>query len=78
MEKGCYQTIIEEVSDKISAKILTEENNLAEKARFIDMDISEIVREIGLQVTEKVLKNTRDNMVEKKGRWTCNTSQFHY
>ena len=66
MEKGCYQTIIEEVSDKISAKILTEENNLAEKARFIDMDISEIVREIGLQVTEKVLKNTRDNMVEKK------------
>ena len=66
MEKGCYQTIIEEVSDKISAKILTEENNLAEKARFIDMDISEIVREIGLQATEKVLKNTRDNMVEKK------------
>lgn len=66
MEKGCYQTIIEEVSDKISAKILTEENNLAEKARLIDMDISEIVREIGLQATEKVLKNTRDNMVEKK------------
>lgn len=66
MEKGCYQTIIEEVSEKISAKILTEENNLAEKARFIDMDISEIVREIGLQATEKVLKNTRDNMVEKK------------
>ena len=53
-----YEEIIAEVSDKLSEKIIGLENNLAKRATFIDKDIKEIVQEIGLLTTLKVLEDT--------------------
>ena len=66
MEKNCYQEIIEEVSKKLSQKIISEEKDLARRATLIDKDIAGIVQDIGLQTTKKVIENTRDKIVEKK------------
>lgn len=66
MEKGCYQEIITEVSNRLAEKIISKEKDLAQRAIFIDRDVAEIVQEIGLQTTKKVLKNTRDEIVDKK------------
>lgn len=66
MEKSCYQEIISEVSKKLAKKISSEETNLAQRATLIDGDIAEIVQDIGLETTKKVLKNTRDKIIEKK------------
>jgi hypothetical protein len=66
MEKKCYQEIIDEVSRKLSRKIISEEKDLARRATLIDNDIADIVQDIGLQTTKKVIENTRDKIVEKK------------
>ena len=66
MEKKCYQEIIDEVSRKLSRKIISEEKDLAHRATLIDKDIADIVQDIGLQTTKKVIENTRDKIVEKK------------
>jgi len=66
MEKNCYQEIISEVSKKLAKKISSEEINLAQRATLLDGDIAEIVQDIGLETTKKVLENTRDKIIEKK------------
>ena len=66
MEKDCYREIIEEVSKKLSKKIISEEKDLVQRATLIDQDIAEIVQDIGLKTTEKVLNDTRDKDIEKK------------
>jgi hypothetical protein len=66
MEKKCYQEIIDEVSRKLSRQIISEEKDLARRATLIDKDIADIVQDIGLQTTKKVIENTRDKIVEKK------------
>ena len=66
MEKKCYQEIIDEVSKKLSQNIISEEKYLARRATLIDKDIADIVQDIGLQTTKKVIENTRDKIVEKK------------
>jgi hypothetical protein len=66
MEKKCYQEIIDEVSKKLAQKIISEEKDLAHRATLIDKDIADIVQEIGLKTTKKVIENTRDKIVEKK------------
>ena len=69
MEKDCYQEIIAEVSKKLAQKFADKEKNLAPRATLIDKDIAEIVQDIGLQTTKRVLENTRDKiMVKKKKR----------
>jgi len=66
MEKDCYQEIILEVSKKLAKKFSSEETNLAQRATLLDGDIAEIVQDIGLETTKKVLENTRDKIIEKK------------
>ena len=64
MEKNdIYEEIIAEVSDKLSQKIIGVENNLAKRATVIDKDIKEIVQEIGLLTTQKILEDTCDKVV---------------
>ncbi len=73
MEKDCYREIIEEVSKKLSKKIISEEKDLVQRATLIDQDIAEVVQDIGLKTTEKVLKDTRDKVIEKKRRRADNS-----
>lgn len=68
MEKDCYKEIIEEVSKKLSKKIISEENDLVQRATLIDQDIAGIVQDIGLKTTGKVLENTRDEVMAKKNK----------
>jgi hypothetical protein len=68
MDKNCYQEIIEEVSRKLSDKILSEEKNLPQRATLIDRDIANIVQDIGLKTCKQVLEKTRDQIVEKKNK----------
>jgi hypothetical protein len=73
VEKDCYREIIEEVSKKLSKKIISEEKDLVQRATLIDQDIAGIVQDIGLKTTEQVLKNTRDEVIKKKRRRTGNS-----
>ena len=66
MEKDCYREIIEEVSKKLAKKVLSEETNLAKRATLIDMDIADLVHDIGLETCKQVLETTRDQIVQKK------------
>ena len=68
MDKNCYQEIIDEVSNKIADKILSEEKNLAQRATLIDRDVADIVQDIGLKTCKKVLEQTRDEIVKKKSK----------
>ncbi|HHE65586.1 MAG TPA: hypothetical protein ENL09_06135 [Bacteroidetes bacterium] len=61
--KEIYLEIISEVSDRISKKIIDEESSLVQRATVIDKDIKDIVQEIGLLTTQKVLEKTRDKVV---------------
>jgi hypothetical protein len=68
MDKNCYQEIIEEVSRKLSDKIMSEEKNLPQRATLIDRDIANIVQDIGLKTCKQVLEKTRNQIVEKKNK----------
>jgi len=68
MEKDCYKEIIAEVSKKLAQKITAEEKDLAPRATLIDKDIAEIVQDIGLKTTKRVLENTRDEIIVKKNK----------
>lgn len=68
MEKDCYQDIVSEISKKLAQKITAEEKDLAPRATLIDKDIAELVQDIGLQTTKKVLENTRDEIIVKKNK----------
>ena len=72
MDKQQYEQIIEAVSEQLSEKITSEEQDLAKRAPLIDQDIAEIVREIGLQTTKKVFERIRDKLVSKKTPGTDN------
>ena len=66
MAKKDYEKIIQTMSEELSERIVSEEQDLEKRARLIDPDIAEIVREVGLQTTKKVLEKTRDKLVLKK------------
>ena len=66
MDKKDYEKIIQAMSEELSERIVSEEQDLEKRARLIDQDVAEIVREVGLQTTKKVLEKTRDRLVLKK------------
>ena len=66
MNKDIYQEIISEASDKIARKIIGEENDLARRATMIDKDVKDIVQEVGLQTTKKILEDTLEKIVSEK------------
>jgi len=68
MEKSCYHEIAAEVSKKLAEKIISEETNLAGRATLIDKDIAELIQDIGLQTTKRVLEDTRDKIIVKKNQ----------
>ena len=66
MDKKQYEQIIKAVSEELSEKIMCEEEDLVKRAPLIDQDVAEIVGEIGLETTKRVLEKTRDKLVLKK------------
>ena len=68
MDKNVYQKIIDEVSQKLSKEILSNEKNLAQRATTLDRDIDSILQNIGLETWKKIIDETRDEIVKKKDR----------
>lgn len=60
-----YQEIVSRVSTELTNELLAHETDLARRARFIDADIAEIMRHIGLETTQKLLEHVRDQEVKK-------------
>jgi hypothetical protein len=66
MKKDAYEDLVNEISKKLSEKILQEEGDLTGRIKTIDADIAEIVREVGLRTSKHVIEKTRDKKVAKK------------
>lgn len=66
MEKDAYQKIIDEVSKKLAGEILTNEKDLAKRARSIDGDIASLLKDVGIKTCKQVIEETRDEIVKKK------------
>lgn len=62
----CYQEIIADVSATIAQKFLSDEASLTKRSIFIDADVAEITRQIGLKTTLIVLEETLENCVKEK------------
>jgi hypothetical protein len=60
-----YQELITTVSSQIAQLFLTKEANIAQRALLVDADIAEITRQIGLETTTRVLKQTCEQLVKK-------------
>ena len=60
-----YQDVVTRVSTELTNELLAHETDLACRARFIDADIAEITRQIGLETTRKLLEHVRDQAVKK-------------
>jgi len=62
----CYQEIIADVSATIAQKILSNEASLPKRSIFIDADVAEITRQIGLKTTLIIFEETLENCVKEK------------
>ena len=66
MKKDTYEDLVNEISKKLSEKVLQEEGDLTGRIKTIDSDIALIVREVGLRTSKLVIEKTRDEIVAKK------------
>ena len=63
-----YQDVISNVSNHIAGVFLSEETNLVDRALSLDADIAEIIRQIGSETTEIVLRDILEQCTYKKNR----------
>lgn len=66
MEKTPYQEIILSVSSQIAQEFLNKETNLVQRSNFLDADIAEITRGIGLETTRIVYEQLERQITSKK------------
>jgi hypothetical protein len=66
MNIECYQEIISIVSEQIAKAFLAKESNIAKRARFLDADVAEITRQVGLEATKKIYEESAKELVNKK------------
>lgn len=66
MEKALYQEIILSVSSQIAQEFLNKETNLVQRSSFLDADIAEITRGIGLETTRIVYEQLERQITSKK------------
>ena len=66
MEKELYQEIILSVSSQIAREFLNKETNLVQRSSFLDADIAEITRGIGLETTRIVYEQLERQITSKK------------
>jgi len=66
MKKDAYEDLVAKISKELAEKILLEEGDLTARARTIDGDIADVVRDVGLRTSKLVLQKTCDEKVAKK------------
>lgn len=62
----CYQEIIATVSAAIAQSFLSNEESLPKRSIFLDADVAEITRQIGLKTTLIIFEETLENCVKEK------------
>ncbi len=62
----CYQNMIADVSASIAQNFLSNETDLVSRSIFLDSDVAEITRQIGLETTKIIMEVTLDNLVKEK------------
>ena len=68
MNMECYQEMTDSVSAQIAKAFLAKETNIVKRARFLDADIAEITRQVGLETTKKIYEESAKELVNKKKR----------
>lgn len=63
-----YQDLILKVSSEIAREFTSNERDLPSRALFLDADIAELTRQIGLKTTSIVLESARDEIIKKNIR----------
>jgi uncharacterized protein YheU (UPF0270 family) len=66
VDKKYYQDLIQSISNQIAERFLTRETNLVQRATFLDADIAEITRQIGLETTQIIYEHLVEQITFKK------------
>jgi hypothetical protein len=66
MDVKNYETLISRVSQEIAEQFVSLEENLPQRALFVDADISELTRQIGLETTKRVYEKVLTQEVRQK------------
>lgn len=66
MDVKYYEAFISHISQELAEKFLSQEDNIAQRAVFIDADIAELTRQIGLQTTQHICEQVVTQQVEQK------------
>jgi hypothetical protein len=82
MDVKNYEELISKVSQEIAEKFLSLEENLPQRALFVDADISALTRHIGLETTKRVYEKVLKQQVKQKKNEgleikRSSTIQFH-
>lgn len=66
MDVKNYEALISRVSQEIAEQFLSLEENIPQRAVFVDADISELTRQIGLETTRRVYEKVLNQEVRQK------------
>ena len=66
MDTTRYEAFMSRVSQEIAERFLSQEDNIAERALFIDADIAEITQHIGLEATQRIYEQALNQQVSQK------------
>ena len=64
--KDCYNGMIKLISRQIAQEFLNNEEDLIARSLFLDADIAEIIRRVGLETTKLVLEGILSDVVDEK------------
>lgn len=66
MDVKNYEELISQISQEIAERFVSQEDNLSQRALFVDADISELTRQIGLETTKRVYEKVLNQEVRQK------------
>lgn len=66
MDVKNYEELISSVSQELAERFLSLEDKIAPRALFVDADIAEITRQIGLQTTQHIYEKVLTQQVGQK------------
>ena len=66
MDISRYEGFIAQVSQELAGRFLAQEDRVAERARFIDADMAELTRHIGLETTKCIYEQVLTRHISQK------------
>ena len=66
MDVKNYVALISQISQEIAERFVSQEDNISQRALFVDADISELTRQIGLETTKRVYEKVLNQQVSQK------------